>query len=128
MAGFTAAEVEFLEAARLGRIATTSAKHVPDVAPVTFRLAGDEIVITGADLTKTRKYFNIRATGTASFVVDDLVSVDPWRPVGVKVTGSARIEGEGRGATIRIRPETIWSWGLNEGAETTFGPIEKRPA
>ena len=123
---FTGAERLFLEQAPLGRIATTSADHVPDVAPVTYALDGDELVVTGMDITKTRKYHNIRATGTASFVVDDLVSTTPWRPRGVKVTGAARITGTGAGAGIRISPRTVWSWGLNTGAETRFGPIEKR--
>jgi hypothetical protein len=27
---------------------------------------------------------------------------------------------------IRITPATIWSWGINQDAETHFGPIEKR--
>lgn len=126
MSTFTDAERSYLAAAHLGRIATTSAAHVPDVAPVTFRLTGDEIHVTGMDLRKTRKYFNVRATSTASIVVDDLESVDPWRPRGVKVTGSARIEGEGRDASIVLVPEVVWSWGLNPGATTVFGPIEKR--
>ena len=123
---FSVPEQSFLAAAHLGRIATTSASHVPDVAPVTFRLSDNEIHVTGMDIRKTRKFFNVRATGTASIVVDDLESVDPWRPRGVKVTGRARIEGEGPAATIIITPQTIWSWGLNSGAQTVFGPVEKR--
>ena len=126
MSIFTDAERAYLADAHLGRIATTSAAHVPDVAPVTFELRGDEIHVTGMDLTKTRKYFNVRSTSTASIVVDDLESVDPWRPRGVKVTGSARIDGEGRGAAIVLVPEVVWSWGLNPDAVTVFGPIEKR--
>ena len=125
---FTDAERTFLDETRLGRIATTSPDHVPDVAPVGFRVVDDEIVVGGMDITKTRKYHNVRRTGSASFVVDDLASVDPWRPRGVKVTGEARIEGEGRDSVIRIAASTVWSWGLNEGAETRFGPIEKRDA
>jgi hypothetical protein len=35
-------------------------------------------------------------------------------------------DADGR-ASIRISPETVWSWGINEGAETHFaGRIEKR--
>ena len=123
---FTDVERQFLEQSALGRIATTSADHMPDVAPVTFTLDGDEVVVTGMDITKTRKYHNIRATGTAAFVVDDLASTDPWRPRGVKVAGAARITGTGAGTSIRLSARTVWSWGLNHGAETRFGPIEKR--
>lgn len=59
-------------------------------------------------------------------VVDDLASIDPWRPRGVKVRGAAVIEHLDGGMQIRITPETIWSWGINDGADTHFGPIEKR--
>ena len=123
---FTDAERDFLGQSALGRIATTSADHVPDVAPVTYVLDGDELVVGGMDITKTRKYHNVLATGTAAFVVDELVSTKPWRPRGVKVTGTAGITGTGAGASIRISPRTVWSWGLNQGAETRFGPVEKR--
>lgn len=123
---FTDEELAFLAAAHLGRLATSSSAHVPDVAPVTFRIVADEVHVGGMDITKTRKYFNVRATRAASIVIDDLESVDPWRPRGVKVTGAARIVGAGRSASIVVTPETIWSWGINVGALTTFGPIEKR--
>jgi len=126
---FTEAERTFLEQSHLGRVATTSARGEPDVAPVGFTLDGEVIEITGMDNTKTRKYHNVVATGRASFVVDELVTVDPWAPRGVKVTGAATIGEDRLGRpTLRIVPETIWSWGVNEGAETVFGPIEKRPA
>lgn len=126
---FTEAERTFLEQARLGRVATVSKHGEPDVAPVGFALDGEVIEITGMDNTKTRKYHNVVATGRASFVVDELVTVDPWAPRGVKVTGAAAIGADGQGGpTLRITPETIWSWGINAGAETVFGPIEKRSA
>ena len=126
---FTAAELAYLDEQHLGRIATGSATGVPDVAPVTFRVDPDthEIVIGGMDNPKTIKYRNVVATGQAAFVVDDLASVDPWSPRGVKVRGVARpaLDDNGK-ATIRIRPTTVWSWHLNEDAEKRFGPIERR--
>lgn len=123
---YTTAERTYLTEQPLGRIATASDVGEPDVAAVTFRLDGDEIVVGGMDNPRTLKFRNVVRNGRATIVVDDLASVQPWRPRGVKVRGSARTEGEGPGAVIRITPETIWSWGLNEGAETHFGPIEKR--
>jgi pyridoxamine 5'-phosphate oxidase family protein len=123
---FTPAEEAFLAGARLGRIATASREGVPDVAPVGFAVVDGEVRVGGMDLPRTRKYHNVLANGQASFVVDDLASVDPWRPRGVKVTGPARIEGEGRQSVIHLTPTTVWSWGLNQGAERVFGPIEKR--
>jgi pyridoxamine 5'-phosphate oxidase family protein len=126
MSTFTDAERRFLDEQPLGRIATANPDAEPDVAPVTFRLDGDEIVVAGMDNPRTLKFRNVTRTGRAAFVVDDLASVEPWRPRGIKLRGAARTEGDGRAAVIRIRPETVWSWGLNEGAATYFGPVEKR--
>ena len=124
---FTEEERRFLDGQRLGRIATVSRTGEPDVAPVGFRLVGEAVEVGGLDNTKTRKYHHVKATGRASFVVDDLASVDPWRPRGVKVTGRAEIDVDGRGKPLlRLHPETVWSWGVNEGAETVFAGIEKR--
>jgi pyridoxamine 5'-phosphate oxidase family protein len=125
----TEAERAYLTAQRLGRIATASATGQADVAPVTFALEGNEVLIGGLDITKTRKYRNVLATGNAAFVVDDLVTVDPWQPRGVKVHGEAVIETAGNGKPrIRITPTTVWSWGINENAEKVFASIEKRTA
>ncbi len=112
---FTDPELDYLGSQRLARIATASAEGEPDVAAVGFRLDGDDIVVGGLDLTRTRKYYNVKATGRASLVVDDLASVDPWRPRMVKVTGRAEIGTDDRGKlTIRLHPETVWSFGLGE--------------
>lgn len=129
MTTFTDAETAYLRAQPLGRIATTSAAGVPDVAPVTFELHDDgTIEISGRDNPKTLKYRNVVATGRAAFVVDDLASTDPWRPRGVKVRGTAvTADGADGRPVLRIAPDTVWSWGLNEGAETHFaGMIERR--
>ena len=128
MAVFTDAELEYLAGQRLARIATASPQGEPEVSPVGFRVDTRGIETGGLDITKTVRYRNIRATGRASMVIDDLASVDPWTPRGVKVRGAAEIvtDADGR-ASIRISPDTVWSWGINEGAETHFaGRIEKR--
>jgi len=123
---FTEAELEYLNSQRLGRIATVSAKGEPDAAAVGFRIDGDEVVVGGLDNTKTRKYWNAKATGRASLVVDDLASVDPWRPRMVKVTGRATIGTDDRGKpTIRIRPETIWSFGLGAEGRPGFDSMKR---
>ena len=126
MSVFTDAELEFLAGQRIARIATASATGQPDVSPVGFAVDGDSITSGGLDNTKTIRHRHLLESPVAALVVDDLASIDPWRPRGVKVRGSAVIEQVGGGMQIRITPETIWSWGINEGAETHFGPIEKR--
>ena len=60
------------------------------------------------------------------FVIDDLASVDPWAPRGVKVRGTATLEEARGGMRIRIVPEVVWSWHLNVDAEKHFLGIEKR--
>jgi pyridoxamine 5'-phosphate oxidase family protein len=130
MEPFTAAETEYLTTQPLGRIATTSADATPDLAPVTFELDDEgRILVTGMDPKRTLKWRNVVATGKAAFAVDDLASRDPWTPRGVKVVGPADTYDDEQGRSwIRITPETIWSWGINVGADTHFGPIEKRSA
>jgi pyridoxamine 5'-phosphate oxidase family protein len=123
---FTDKELEYLQSQRLARIATASATGEPDVAAVGFRVNGDDVVVGGLDLTKTRKYYNAKATGRASLVVDDLASVDPWRPRLVKVTGSVDIGTDDRGnPTIRIHPETVWSFGLGDEGRPDFGGMKR---
>jgi pyridoxamine 5'-phosphate oxidase family protein len=136
---FTAAEYEYLAGNRLGRIATTSARGVPDIAAVAYVMDGEDVVVGGSDLTKTIKYFNVLATGLACFSVDDLKTVTPWYPRGVKVRGPARVEEAGDQLAeacnrlwaggrlvIRIEAATIWSWHLNEGAPKRFHNTERR--
>ena len=126
MAVFTDAELEYLSAQPLARIATASATGVPDVAAVGFGVDGDTLVTGGYDITKTVRYRNLLANPRATIVVDDLASVDPWAPRGVKVRGAATLEEVTGGMRIRIVPEVIWSWHLNQDAEKRFLSVEKR--
>ena len=125
---FTDQERDYLASQPLGRIATASATGVPDVAPVTFRIADDgRIEIGGMDNPKTLKWRNVGATGRAAFVVDDLASTEPWSPRGVKLRGvaSADTDPDGR-EVIRITPEVIWSWGVNPDRPKHFGGMIER--
>ena len=126
MAVFTEDELAYLAGQPLARIATASASGVPDVAAVGFGVDGDHLVTGGFDISKTVRYRNLLANPRATIVIDDLASVDPWTPRGVKVRGTVTVE-EGRGGLrIRIVPETGWNWGLNQCAETRFKGIERR--
>ena len=126
MAVFTPAELEYLRSQPLARIATASATGVPDVAAVGFGVDGDTLVTGGFDISKTVRYRNLLANPTATIVIDDLATVDPWAPRGVKVRGSATLEEARGGLRIRIVPELVWSWHLNQDAEKHFHGIEKR--
>jgi pyridoxamine 5'-phosphate oxidase family protein len=123
---FTDHEIEYLESQRLARLATASSSGQPDVSAVGFGLEDGCIVSGGLDLTKTIRHANLLANPRATIVIDDLACVDPWSPRGVKVRGSAVIEDDEGSLRIRIRPEVIWSWGINVGAEKRFASIERR--
>lgn len=116
---FTEREVAFLKSQPLARLATVSPDGQPDVAPVGFELDGQHISIGGRNPTQTRKYRNLQAGNhKVALVVDDLESVRPWKPRGIRIYGAAElVEREGRfgpGVYIRITPAVSWSWGIEE--------------
>ncbi len=114
---FSEAEIAYLQSQPLARLATGAPNGQPDVAPVGYRFDGRTFTIGGRDIPSTRKYKNIQAgNARVALVVDDLETVDPWRPRGIKVFGRAEIiehgAGPGPGPFIRINPEISWSWGI----------------
>ena len=125
---FTEAEAAYLADQPLLRLATArpDGSRV-DVAPLGFRFDGERFHLTGYDITKTMKYFHIKANPNVALVVDDLASVDPWTPRGVKVHGRAEVRtgADGR-STIEITPTKVWSWGLEAPAFGADGPIQRR--
>ena len=121
---FTPAELDYLRTQRLGRLATVDGHGAPQNNPVGFVVdeASGRVMIGGHDLAATRKFRNVKDNPRAALVIDDLVSVDPWRVRGVEVRGDAEalddadppMRGMSR-AVIRITPRWIASWGLDEG-------------
>lgn len=118
---FTAAELEYLRAQRLGRLATLTPGGVLQNSPVGFEVnaAAGVINIRGRDLGNTRKFRNVAANGKVAFVVDDIVSVDPWnvhclevRGVAEALTGQTPPHPYMSGEVIRIHPRWIISWGM----------------
>ncbi len=126
MTVFTAAERDYLSGQQMARLATASPDGMPDVSAVRFSLDGESIVSGGIDITKTVRYRHLLANPKATLVVDDLASTDPWKPRGVKVRGRAVLEDDGGKPRIRIEAETVWSWGINDGAPKRFASIERR--
>jgi pyridoxamine 5'-phosphate oxidase family protein len=115
MSAFTEAEIRYLAGGRqLGRLATVGADGTPHVVPVAFiyNAVRETIDVGGRDLERTKKFRDVARGGRAAIVVDDLESVDPWRPRGIEVRG----RGEAiRLPTplIRIHPDRVVSWGLD---------------
>lgn len=110
---FNDAEKTYLAGQRLLRFASVSASLEVDVAPLAFRFDGEKFHVGGLDIPHTLKYKNIKANGRVALVVDDLKTVDPWAPRGVKIHGRAEIvtRRDGR-EVIEVTPTRKWSWGI----------------
>lgn len=118
---FSEQEIVYLKTQRLARIATVSTEGQPDVAPVGFEFDGEHFYVSGLNLAQTLKYKNVQAgNAKVAFVADDLESVNPWKPRGIKIHGVADLvsrQGQlGVGTYIRITPTVKWSWGIEEPA------------
>jgi pyridoxamine 5'-phosphate oxidase family protein len=113
-ASFTEAEVEYIAENFIGRVATTSPSGQPHVVPVAYRFDGKTITFGGNDLTKTLNFRNMMANALVAFVVDDVVSVTPWKARGVEVRGRAEpVYTEDGTVAVRIIPSDVRSWGLD---------------
>jgi pyridoxamine 5'-phosphate oxidase family protein len=130
---FSEKEIEYLKSQRLARIATAAASSSPsegsiqpDVVPVGFDFDGEYFYVSGMNILKSTKYKNVLKNNKVAFVIDDLKSVDPWDPRGIRIYGTADIVSRQDGYMergtdhptphqyIRIRPEKKWSWGVEE--------------
>jgi pyridoxamine 5'-phosphate oxidase family protein len=102
---------------RLARVATVGKDGTPHVVPVgwSYNAEYDAIEISGFELERTKKFRDVKRTGRAAVVIDDLASVDPWRPRGIEVRGRAEAVGGAR-PVIRLHPERIISWGIESDA------------
>ena len=114
MSAFGDAELAYLQGdRRLGRVATVGGDGTPHVVPVgwTYNPEHDTIDVGGRDFERTKKFRDVVRSGRAAIVIDDLASVDPWRPRAVEVRGRAEAIREPR-PLIRIHPDRVLSWGL----------------
>ena len=134
---FSEKEIQYLKSQRIARIATASVSSPkeesgsiqPDVVPVSFDIDGEYLYIGGMNILKTTKYKNILKNNKVAIVIDDLKSVDPWDPRGIRIYGttdivtrhvtlsSERIQETAprpQADYIRIKPEKKWSWGIDE--------------
>lgn len=121
---FSDSELDYLKSQKLGRLATVDAGGGVQNNPVGFHVNSDGTVdIRGHDLTRTRKFRNVRDTGRVALVVDDLASINPWHVRGVEIRGRAEAleheqppSGHWSTAVIRVHPERIIVWGgINPG-------------
>ncbi len=113
---YTDAELRYLSERRLGRIATVGKDGTPHVAPVgwSFHEGDGTIVVGGRNFGQSKKYRDVARSGRAAIVIDDLATVDPWRPRGIEIRGRAEVLDEP--PRIRIHPDRVVSWGLESDA------------
>jgi pyridoxamine 5'-phosphate oxidase family protein len=126
---FTDAEITYLASQRLGRLATISPTGRLANNPVAYFIEADGgwIDIGGVMMDRTLKYRNVGADGRVSFVVDDIKSLDPWQVRGIEMRGRAEVltlaaplKPHQRPEIIRIYPQRILSWGIEEGPLRMF--------
>ncbi|MDQ3807783.1 MAG: PPOX class F420-dependent oxidoreductase [Thermoproteota archaeon] len=123
---FSEKEIEYLRSQHLARIATSSQDGIPDVTPVGFDFDGKYFYIGGMNVTKTTKYTNVMKNNNVALVVDDLKTINPWDPRGLRIYGTAEIvarenipavqlrdNSHFKPTYIKIKPIKKWSWGID---------------
>jgi pyridoxamine 5'-phosphate oxidase family protein len=121
MSVFTDKELDYLAGQRLGRIATVGADGQPHVVPTSFRYNPDHdaIEVGGLRMSQTKKVRDVRHTGRASIVVDDVLP--PWSPRMIEIRGTAEVISSGGKAlsdnfedtVVRITPVRIIAFGID---------------
>jgi pyridoxamine 5'-phosphate oxidase family protein len=122
MASFSDAQIQFIQSQRLGRLATLGPDGAPHVVPNSMRYNPElgTLDLGGRGLDQTRKWRDVARDPRVAVVIDDVLP--PWVPRGVEVRGRAEqvlqggeVFGPHFGpAMIRIYPEKIVSWGLDQ--------------
>jgi pyridoxamine 5'-phosphate oxidase family protein len=119
---FTDAELAYLDGQVLGRLATVDADGAPQNNPVGFFYNADlgTIDIGGHRLGRTRKFANVRRNPAVAFVVDDIVSLNPWNVRCLEIRGHAEALTDQppprpgfSNEIIRIHPHRIFSFGID---------------
>src|SRR5689334_15147998 len=120
MTVFTDGEIAYLNAQRLGRLATRQPNGTLQNSPVGFHYNArlETIDIGGHNMESSQKFRNVRDNGRVAFVVDDIASVQPWVVRCLEIRGRAAAlatptdsAATPSGPIIRIHPERIISWG-----------------
>jgi pyridoxamine 5'-phosphate oxidase family protein len=120
--GLTPAVIAYLNSQRLGRLATVDSRGAPQNNPIGFRYNADlgTIDIGGRNMGATRKFRNVTGNPMVALVVDDLVSVQPWRVRCVEIRGHAEALSEQvvpdgfSPEIIRVYPDRVISFGLDQ--------------
>ena len=109
-------EIAYLESADLGRLATRQPDGTLQNSPVGFTYNTDlqTIDIHGYRMSQSQKFRNLATDDVVAFVVDDIVSRDPWRVRCLEIRGTAQQAEAGDAAIIRVTPRRIISIGIDD--------------
>ena len=109
-------EIAYLESADLGRLATRQPDGTLQNSPVGFTYNTDlqTIDIHGYRMSQSQKFRNLATDDVVAFVVDDIVSRDPWRVRCLEIRGTAQQAEAGDAAIIRVTPRRIISFGIDD--------------
>jgi len=116
---FSDPEKQYLAGQRLARVATVSRSGQVEVSPVGLHFDGERFILVGFDMPSTLRWKNVQHGSSVAIAVDDLASIDPWRPRGIKVQGRGEI-GKTRSGhdAIFVTPLRKRSWGLQPTSTT----------
>lgn len=122
MTAFSEAERAYLRSQRLGRLATVDPQGQPQANPVGFFPQDDgTILVGGYAMGTTKKWRNLLKNPKVALVVDDVVSLRPWKVRGIDIRGEAELLTGPHDLgphfseeVIRIHPRRIHSWGLED--------------
>ena len=132
---FSDKEIKYIKAQRLARISTMSREGALqlDVVPVGFDFDSSKkhFYVRGLNPSKTKKYRNVLKNEKVALLIDDLKSMNPWSPRGIRIHGTADVvawKGQGylkdsnHACTkyMRIIPKEKWSWGIDEPMKKTL--------
>ncbi|MFI5844497.1 PPOX class F420-dependent oxidoreductase [Catenuloplanes sp. NPDC051500] len=124
MSAFTDAEIAYLRSQQLGRLASVQPNGTIQNNPVGYgyNAALGTIDIGGHAMSASRKFRNVAAGSVVSFVVDDIVSADPWQVRLLEVRGTAEAitdpsdsEAHMPGPIIRVHPRRIIGYNVTPG-------------
>jgi pyridoxamine 5'-phosphate oxidase family protein len=130
---FTQAEQEYLASQRIGRLATVAPDGAPQNNPVGFWINPDTgtIDIGGRAMGATRKFRNVEAGSRVALVIDEVISMQPWRVRGIEIRGDAEALADKEPPNpyfsheiIRIRPRRIISWGIEPEGDMYSRTVE----
>jgi pyridoxamine 5'-phosphate oxidase family protein len=116
-------QIAYLESQLLGRLATVDRDGAPQNNPVGYRYNAElgTIDIGGYRMGTTRKWRNLAGNDRIAFVVDDVVSRDPWVVRCLEIRGRAEALSDQDppmpGMTrdiIRIHPDRVLSFGIDQ--------------